>query len=279
MSNSLTKAQIQLKKSRRLKAKSLENLLLQKFLNEYGYDKGVITAKAIIKDILDLVEHYFLVSHIDDDLHHLHYGQLVWLATPVDEYPRRGKTLNDTKMKPVILSFITEEDVEHFANGFDSATLRKRRIRRWSDEAFEQGALLTQLDLAFLLGICDAVVSKYCNQIYKEGYILPTRGNIHDLSGGVTHKREIITLYLEGRMTPEIALKTNHSKEAVDRYIKDYQRIEVLWQHDVKDQDKISQITRLSRRVVQQYVDLMPDKVRNYISKNKVAIENELVTA
>jgi len=50
------------------------------------------------------------------------------------------------------------------------------------------------------------------------GKLLPTRGNIHDLSGAITHKREIITLYLQGYLTPDIAMKTNHSKEAVDRY-------------------------------------------------------------
>jgi hypothetical protein len=29
---------------------------------------------------LQLVDHYFLVSSIDDDLHHINYGQLVWMA-------------------------------------------------------------------------------------------------------------------------------------------------------------------------------------------------------
>jgi hypothetical protein len=269
MSKPLTKEQIQLKKCRRLKAKSLQNLLLNRFLNKYGYDKGEITARAIIDDLLKVIEDYFLVSHIKNDLHHIHYGQLVWMATPVDEYPKRGKSMADTRMKPVVLSFVTDEDADHVAHGFDSASLRKRRIRRWVDEAFDQGALLTQLDLAMLLGVCDAVVSKYSNQIYKEGYILPTRGNIHDLSGAVTHKREIITLYLEGHLTPEIALKTKHSKEAIDRYIRDYHRVELLWKHDVKDTDKISQLTRLAKRVVQQYVDLLPEKIRKVISKSE----------
>ncbi len=76
-----------------------------------------------------------------------------------------------------------------------------------------------------MLSICDAVVSKYCTEIQSEGYLLPTRGNIHDLSGAVTQKREIITLYLEGHLTHKIAAMTNHSKEAVDSYIKDYPRV------------------------------------------------------
>jgi hypothetical protein len=268
MSKALTKEQIQLKKFRRLSDKSLEQLLLHRFLNNYGYDRGEITAKAIINDILQLIDHYFLVSSIDDDLHHINYGQLVWMAVPVDEFPQRSKSIAKTRLKPVILSFINDQDFAHIAHGFDSKSLRKNRLKRWTDQAFDQGALLTQLDLAVLLGVCDAVVSQYVQEIQAEGHLLPTRGNIHDLSGAITHKREIITLYLQGYLTPDIALKTNHSKEAVDRYIKDYHRVEILWQHDIKDPDRISQLARLSKRVVQQYIDLLPVKLKNNLSKN-----------
>ena len=261
MSKPLTKDQIQIKKMRRLKSKNLHQLLTHRFLNHYGYDKGAITVKAIVDDILKLIYDYFLVSAIDTDLHHIHYGDLVWMAVPIDEYPARGKTPAQTQMKPVVLSFVTDEDISHIAHGFDTAALRKKRIIRWTDEAFDQGALLTQLDLAILLGLCEAVVSKYVCEIQKTGKILPTRGNIHDLSGAVTHKREIITLYLEGYLTPDIAVRTKHSKEAVDRYIRDYHRVETLWNHDITDLDQISQLTRLSKRVSQQYIDLLPEKI------------------
>lgn len=269
MTKPITKAQIQLKKMRRLKDKNLNQLLLYRFLNHYGYDKGEVTAKAIIRDILQLIDDYFLVSTLDDDLHHIHYGQLVWMAVPVDEYPQRGKSIATTRMKPVVLSFVTDDDISHIAHGFASTTLRKKRLQRWVDEAFDQGALLTQLDLAILLGVCDAVVSKYVNEIQQTGTLLPTRGNIQDISGAITHKRKIITLYLEGYFTPEIAMKTNHSKEAVDRYIRDYHRVEILWKHTITNIDEISQLTRLSKRVAQQYVDLLPDKIYKNISKNK----------
>ena len=275
MSKPISKQQIQLKKSRRLKDKNLHQHLLYRFMNNYGYDKGKITAKAIIDDILKLVDDYFLVSSIDDDLHHIQYGQLVWMAVPVDEYPQRAKPIAKTRMKPVILSFVTDEDIDHIANGFSSAALRKRRIRRWVDEAFDQGALLTQLDLAMLLGVCDAVVSKYANKIQSEGYLLPTRGNIHDLSGAITHKREIITLYLEDYLTPEIAVKTKHSKEAVDRYIKDYHRVETLWLHGITTLDDISHLSHLSKRVAQQYIDLLPAKLKSHKEQNLKKIDKK----
>ena len=268
MSKPTTKAQIQAKKMRRLKDKSLQQLLLYRFLNHYGYDKGEITAKAIISDIIKLIDNYYIVSTLDDDQHHINHGQLVYMAVPVDEFSKRGKAIAQTRLMPIVLSFITDADIEHIAHGFDSKSLRKKRLTRWVDQAFDQGALLTQLDIAMLLGVCDAVVSGYVNEIQNEGKLLPTRGNIHDLSGAITHKREIITLYLDGFLTPEIALKTKHSKEAVDRYIKDYHRVEMLWKHGITNTDQISQMIRLSKRVIVQYVDLLPDKIRKSISMN-----------
>ena len=77
---------------RRLKGKSLRNHLLYRFLHHYGYDKGKVTAGAIVDDILSLLEDFFMVKNIDDDLRHIQCGQLVWMAVPVDEYPQRVQT-------------------------------------------------------------------------------------------------------------------------------------------------------------------------------------------
>ena len=55
ISKPLTKEQIQLKKFRTLESKTLTQLLLHRFLNHYGYDKGEVTAKAIIENILKLI--------------------------------------------------------------------------------------------------------------------------------------------------------------------------------------------------------------------------------
>ena len=86
---------------------------------------------------------------------------------------------------------------------------------------------------------------------------LPTRGNIQFLGSGQTHKKEILTLYLEGYLVPTICQRTNHSKDAVERYIRDFEAIRLL---DPKfdDINSISLITRLSKRVVQQYIELIP---------------------
>jgi hypothetical protein len=43
----------------RIKGKSLKNILIDRFLNHYGYDKGKVTANAIVDDILLLIESFY----------------------------------------------------------------------------------------------------------------------------------------------------------------------------------------------------------------------------
>lgn len=264
----MTKQDINLKKFHRINNKSLRQLLIYRFLNHYGYDKGEISAKAIVDDILGLIHRYFILAQPKTDGIYINYGQLVWMAVDVEDRPKRGQSMATTRLKPVLLTFLSDQDVASIKEGFSSRRRRLRRMVRWCQEAFDQGALLSQLDLAVLLGVCDAVVSDYVNEYQRTtGQILPTRGNIHDLSGAITHKREIIALYLQGYLTPTIAGKTNHSKEAVDRYIRDFEAVRTVHQHGITALEEIVHITKLSKRVAQQYLDLMPGK--KSLTKNK----------
>ena len=194
MSKPSTRTQVNEKKVRRINDKSLRQLLIHRFLNDYGYDKGEVTATAIVDDILKTVEEYFVITlplerlATGDQLPEerlLRYGQLVWMAVPIDEYPEKGKAIIKTRMKPIILTYVATEDVESFRDGFTSRQLRINRLVRWCHQAYDQGALLTQLDLAVLLNVCDAVVSDYVNEWQKTtGNILPTRGPYSRLIGG-----------------------------------------------------------------------------------------------
>lgn len=283
MSKTLTRTEVNEKKFRRINDKSLRQLLIHRFINSYGYDKGEVTAAAIVDDIIKTVEDYFLITLPLEKLatgeqipnqRMLSYGQLVWMAVPIDEYPQKGKSIIKTRIKPVMLTYLADEDIESFRNGLTARQLRINRLVRWCYQAYDQGALLTQLDLAVLLNVCDAVVSDYVNEWQKtSGKLLPTRGNIHDLSGAITHKKEIITLYLQGYLTPTIAAKTKHSKEAVDRYIRNYEIVKTV-RAATDDIDKISQITRLAKRVISQYLDLIPQQLLHDINA-KLATQSQ----
>jgi len=238
----------------RIKGKSLKNILLDRFLNNYGYDKGIVTANAIVDNILCIIEQYYRYS----DNSFIKHGQMVWHAVPINEYPKKGKSIAQTKLKPIVLDIISDQDIEDMKTPMHHREIRIKKVERWTQQAYDQGALLTQLDLAVLLGVNEYTAGQYVRE-YQSLYNrpLPTRGNIQDIGSGQTHKNEIITLYLNGYLVPTICQRTKHSKDAVERYIRDFEAIRLL-NNKFDDLNTISLITRLSKSVVQQYIYLIP---------------------
>ncbi len=249
-----SKPAMDLRRYNRLKGKSLQHILEDRFLNHYGYDKGPVTAAAIVTDLLQLIERYYRFT----DNSFLKHGQMVWLAVPVDEFPRKGKSMAQTKLTPVILDIVTDSDLEDIKHSLHHREIRMKKIERWTQQAYDQGALLSQLDLAVLLNVSEMTAGQYTRE-YESLYSrpLPTRGNIQLIGSGQTHKQEIIALYLKGYLAPTIATKTKHSLDAVERYIRDFEAVRLL-APKFDDVDTISRIIRLASRVVRQYLDLIP---------------------
>ncbi|MCX6160230.1 MAG: DUF1670 domain-containing protein [Ignavibacteriae bacterium] len=238
----------------RIKGKTLKAILVDKFLNQYGYDKGVVTVNAIVDDILLLIDNYYRIH--DNSL--VKQGQMVWHAVLVDEFPKKGKSIAQTKLKPVVLDIISDDDINDMKLPLHYREIRIKKIERWTQQAFDQGALLSQLDLAVLLGVNEYTAGVYVREYASlYGRDLPTRGNIQLIGGGQTHKKEIIALYLKGYLVPSICQRTNHSQEAVERYLRDFEAIKLLYAKDF-DVNSISLITRLSKSVISQYIDLLP---------------------
>jgi predicted transcriptional regulator len=245
---------IALRRHLRMKGKSLKHILLDRFLNHYGYDKGAVTASAIIDDLLQLVEHYYRYT----DNSFLKHGQMVWLSVPINEYPAKGKSMAHTKLSPVVLDIVTDDDIEDMKSPLHHREVRLKKVERWTQQAFDQGGLLSQLDLAVLLTVNESTASQYVREYHSLfGKLLPTRGNIQLIGSGQTHKKEIITLYLKGYLVPTICQRTHHSKESVERYIRDFEAVKLL-STKFDDPETISRLLRLSPSVVKQYIDLLP---------------------
>ena len=88
----------------------------------------------------------------------------------------------------------------------------------------------------------------------RDNVVLPTRGTIHDLGMATTHKRIIVRLYLQGYLTPEIAKITDHSEEAVDRYIRAFEKVRLLRDKDII---YIHRATGMSKWLIRQYMDIL----------------------
>ncbi len=229
--------------------KSMKTVLCSRFISEYGFMGGKEVIELIVNDLLKIVnEHQLPLSKVKK-------GQILWQAVAKDETSSYGKSMSDTRTIPVILTLVSDEDINMRINGSSITRIRKNVAERIMKEADEQRGTLSQPDIALLLAISRASVGKYIHEIQNEkGTTLPYRGTIHDMGPTVTHKREIVRLKLQKVSTPEIARRTNHSEEAVDRYINDYERVTRI--SNIFEPTDIAFITNLSESLVIEYLDL-----------------------
>ena len=247
MSSSTTYAQT------RIKRRSLPALLVRKFLTEYGYDHGPVIARAIVEDILATIEQC-LPERVPP-------RTVVWLAVRRESGKQR-KRIEVTDLVPVKLLMFTEDEAKLLA---DKQLCQKRQARRsfnrarftrWCFDAYEQGAVLTQLDLSLLSGLSHYAVRELIAEYEAEtGKIVPTRGTVHDIGPSVTHKAEVIRRWLRHQSPAQIARELEHSQNAVDRYIADFHKIRLLAQRfPLAD---LPVLSGLSKHLVKQYIALL----------------------
>lgn len=236
---------------RRLARRNLGALLRFKFLNEYGYDKGAVVVEAIVADICTTIERYYRRQG------DLEPGQCIYPAPAASERGGRGKTMARTKLVPVRLTLVAEEDVQAAAENRSSQQRREIRVRRLATEAYRQGAALSQLDLALLLGVKQHNVGSSVRSLRLRGIFLPLRGYVADMGSYPTHKAAIIRLYLQGLTTPDIAARSYHSKEAVDRYIRGFERVRLLSGKFAREE--LPLLTGMSAGLVDQYLALIQE--------------------
>jgi Protein of unknown function (DUF1670) len=237
---------------RRLARRNLASLLRYKFLHEYGYDKGPVVVEAIVADLCELIRRY--VTRPGD----LEPGQLVYPAPAASERATRGKTIARTKLLPARLTLIASEDLEAIRAGHPAHQRRVIRVRRLAREAHSQGALLSQTDLALLCGCSQKTVSTIAVTLREEhGEFLPLRGYLADMGRYPTHKAAIVRLYLQGLTTPDIAARTAHSKQAVDRYLRDFERVRLL--AGTYAREELPLLTGLTEGLIDQYLALLDE--------------------
>ncbi|MCD6500958.1 DUF1670 domain-containing protein [bacterium] len=241
----------------RLQQKTLENMLKQELIMNFGYDHKLAIADALIERFMKIIREYA------PEQQRVEAYQIRWLGIDKDDYPGMGKTIAQTKLKPVTLTFITHEEIEKLANGIKPRELLPERIAQVYQEAYQQGALLSNTDVAVLFNISLTTAHKMKRQWEIQNQkVLPNRGSIHDLGLTYTHKKQVIQLYLQGHFTQEIARKLDHDPKCVDTYIRDFERIKPLLEKNMPT-EKIAFFTGMGVRLVKEYKKLWKDLSKN----------------
>jgi hypothetical protein len=169
---------------------------------------------------------------------------------------KHGKPLSEQEMVRVTLTLDDGiEDLEVLkVQGFKS--LRQKKILRLTDEAYEQGGLLTQEDLARLLQVSSRTIRSDISELIADGNTIHTRGFDHDIGRGLSHKTRIVDLYLSGYAYAAIMRQTRHGAHSIKRYVSTFGRLLLLLNHDITDLSALSRLLNQSERLTQEYLVL-----------------------
>ena len=221
-----------------------------------------------------------ILEMLADDIEDLHrecypsvdrvgFGEIVFRTTKDDgQRQSYGKKVEDYSSVTVILPLITKEDIErriYYKKGDRNSNYEHREARdietmvRLIKSTKAQGGLLSGAEVSVLMNRSLATIRKYLDAYRKKtGEILPLKGYVLDQGSLPTHKAIIISLYEQGISPADIVLKTNHSQNAVDRYIKQYDQIRILIKKGL-DEKAIKEITGRSMKIVKEYIKLYYD--------------------
>lgn len=133
--------------------------------------------------------------------------------------------------------------------------LRQGRILRLTEEALEQGGVLTQEDLARALSVTARTIRRDVQILKREGHLIQTRGFVKGVGRGQTHKVRIIELWLDREGYDKIARRMHHSPQAIKRYVSTFLRMVVLHRQETPEEE-IAFLTRASVRLVNEYLEV-----------------------
>lgn len=184
-------------------------------------------------------------------------GQLIWMAL---DKRTRGDSPN-RKFVPVKLDLITPEDVEQLTNGVLTSVVASNAIARLFRQAYEQGGVLSTRDVSIILHRHPSYVSNIRIQYEQANQcVLPHTGVLHDMGSSISHKNIIVRKIISEKKDPaKTAKEVNHSQRAVDRYLKDYHRVNTVYKNN-PDPEHISLVTGLSKFLVKQYIEIIKNE-------------------
>ncbi len=239
-----------LNKESAIAKRTFRSALIELFEREYKLIGSHKVIELVADDICQLRDGFYPPSGEEV------YGSLSWVTTSSDsKKPKLGQRVEDYKSVRISLPLIGESDLKAL-DTLPSTERDKLKIARLINSAYEQGGLLTVEEIALMVNRSTQSVSKRIKEHQEERQVvLPIKGNKLDIGPGITHKRIIIELYEKKVAPPDIARQVNHSQEAVDRYIKDYNRVKFLVRRGM-DITEISHLTGRGVKVVRQYLEI-----------------------
>jgi len=218
------------------------------FANEFPQLAGLSARRAVVQHMVEMVHQFFPATA------HLRQGQTTWISVAKNEVSSYGKRITETRMVPVIVSLLAEDEAQQRRAGKRLRDLKREAVARVCQEIDQQGGCVTSIELAIMFKISPATVGTYIAQWQAEhGTLLPRRGSIHDMGPTLTHKKEICRLlFLEGKTVSQVIHLTKHSARAIDRYITNFRQVFVCKTKGLTVPET-AHATKISQRLIEEY--------------------------
>ena len=230
------------------KHRFLRPVLINFFAREFPKLFGPVMRERIADELIDLFE------KTTPEVRRIKPGQILWNALDKNT---RGDSPN-RRYVTVVLSVITEKDVEQLANGVPMSVVAENAVARMITETDKQGGVLSTRDIGLLTLRDPSCVSKIRLRYEKKNNcLLPHTGLLHDMGSCISHKKTIIRKVVVEKKDPaDVARECNHSQRAVDNYLKDFNRVKTAYQQN-QDYDYVHIVTGLSKHVVKEYIEMI----------------------
>jgi len=200
--------------------------------------------------------------------YHLREGQIEITVIGIEE--RSGKLIEKMEKKKVRLTIDNgTEDIEALKD-YGRIGLREIKIQRIIEEAIEQGGVLSQEDISKYLSVSVRTIKRDIRNIKQRGIEVVTRGYLHNIGRGQTHKVKIIEMYLDGKTYSEIKLIARHSSGAIKRYLESFTKVLMAQSKGIYERKEISAVTGISEGLVKQYLELIRQSKKDKTRKENL---------
>lgn len=240
----------------RLRKKTRENELVDRLEREFELSPRES------RGVLEVVEEVFF------DNREMSAGQIEYTCVSAEEGP--GRSMEEMKKIRVKLTKDLASDREVQARSGDRA-MRRVQILRMTEEAHDQGGLLTQEDMGRIVGVSSRTIRRDVEELMQKKLRLYLRGLQRDIGKGISHKVWIVGLYLQWKTYSEIERITGHSVGAIKIYLNDFSRVVMARERGIRSAKEIGFYIGRTERLVGEYLQLLAQAERDSQQRTRLA--------
>lgn len=230
----------------RLAAKDLDHQFRNRI--EHGMGCSPFVSEAIVKAV-----HEVYLPVLDSQTN-IKPGQMLFQCLS----KRNGSTsrIADAEQITVVLTLDCGTIDQNVRKQKGTEGLRRSRLIRVCNEAYNQGGLLTVEDISYrLFNVGERTIVRDLAFIRKDGENPPLRSTIKDIGRTITHKAILIKNWLKGDELSDLNRKYNHSFSAIESYINTFKRVVFLNQEGYTV-DRIAYVQKISSSLATTYLNL-----------------------